>query len=298
MAAGRRKLAAVLLVAIVIAATVMLSAALPHLELSPQGRPLPSLARSESKGLPLPNLPGWQIPDSLFSLLLILFGLLMLVFIAVGIISPKTRKRTISNLVLILGLVVISLVLGSPPDSSNQLAATPTAPAPLAEVPVPPSSQGAIGADFELATAPPPWLIWSISLVLALTIAAGLAASAWVVWRATHLPASSLEQLAGEAQEALAALRAGADPRDTILRCYLEMSRVLRQQRGIVRNQAMTPREFESSLTDAGLPSEQVRQLTRLFELVRYGARLPAGTQEQEAVACLTAIVESCRNRA
>ena len=51
------------------------------------------------------------------------------------------------------------------------------------------------------------------------------------------------------------------------------MSRVLHQQRGIRRHQAMTPREFVVYLEEVGLPTEAVMRLTELFEQVRYGAK-------------------------
>jgi Domain of unknown function (DUF4129) len=70
------------------------------------------------------------------------------------------------------------------------------------------------------------------------------------------------------------------------------MNLVLSEQRGIQRQTAMTPREFELYLGQIGLKIEHIRQLTRLFERVRYGAGPPGEREEQEAVACLTAIVE------
>jgi hypothetical protein len=80
------------------------------------------------------------------------------------------------------------------------------------------------------------------------------------------------------------------------MRCYYEMSRVLRQQRGIRRHQAMTPREFATFLEEAGLPTEAVRRLTELFEQVRYGAKSPGRDEGAQALACLETIVEFCRS--
>ena len=48
--------------------------------------------------------------------------------------------------------------------------------------------------------------------------------------------------------------------RNTVMRCYFEMVRVLDEQRGIRRQMDMTPREFEKRLEDTGLPGEHVRQ--------------------------------------
>jgi hypothetical protein len=114
------------------------------------------------------------------------------------------------------------------------------------------------------------------------------------VWRRIHPPESPLERLAREAEQALGALQAGADLRDTVLRCYVEMGRVVREAKGLAREAAMTPREFEHSLGEAGLPQDRVRQLTRLFEDVRYGAKSAGVREEQQAVDCLGAIVEAC----
>jgi hypothetical protein len=80
------------------------------------------------------------------------------------------------------------------------------------------------------------------------------------------------------------------------MRCYYEMSRVLRQQRGIRRDQAMTPREFAIFLEEAGLPVEAVGRLTRLFEQVRYGAKVPDRREEAQALASLEAVVAFCRS--
>ncbi|HWQ12371.1 MAG TPA: DUF4129 domain-containing protein, partial [Roseiflexaceae bacterium] len=106
-------------------------------------------------------------------------------------------------------------------------------------------------------------------------------------------PQSALAQLAREAGAALAGLEAGADLRNTVLRCYAEMSRVLEARRGIQRDKTTTPREFEARLAAAGLRDEHIRRLTRLFERVRYGPRAPGPREEREALACLRAIVEA-----
>jgi len=73
------------------------------------------------------------------------------------------------------------------------------------------------------------------------------------------------------------------------------MSRILSQERGIQRHHDMTPREFERRLAAVGLPERHVRQLTRLFERVRYGAREAGEAEEQQAITCLTVIAEACR---
>jgi hypothetical protein len=96
--------------------------------------------------------------------------------------------------------------------------------------------------------------------------------------------------LAREAEQAVQALQAGQELKDTVMNCYLKMNRLLQQQRGIHREKTMTPREFESYLAEIGLKSDHIRRLTRLFEQVRYSPSLASPREEQEAVACLRAI--------
>jgi hypothetical protein len=292
---GRTKLASILTMGIAIVAILILSAAFHDLELSREGQPPP---RAERAGQTVPEIPepeGIELPAYLFALMLLVCLLLMVGIIIVGIVSPKTRKRTIRYLVVLLCLIAISLSLNSPPEPVEPVAGELTIQAPLENVTAPTGVEQAAPPGFELAANQPSWMIWATALTLALLVAAGLVATFWLIWHLTHPPQSPLEQLAEEAQGALDALRAGADPKDTVMRCYLDMSRVLRKQRGITRNQAMTPREFEKSLGETGLPNVEVRQLTRLFEAVRYGTKVPAGSEERQAIDCLTAIVEACK---
>jgi hypothetical protein len=151
---------------------------------------------------------------------------------------------------------------------------------------------------FEPGTSTPPWLVFATTLCLAVPIAVMVMGVIWLIWRRRRRPESSLVQIARGAQGALDSLGAGGDLRNTVIRCYLEMSRALREERGIQRGRAMTPREFEKHLIAAGLPAEPVEQLTRLFEEVRYGSKTPGEQEERRAVECLTAIVEACRSSA
>jgi hypothetical protein len=296
MTTRHRRRWSVLFVTIAIVAIVLLSAAFRNLELSTEWRPLPRFERAEEE-VPASQGPGAiETSTDLYIALLVLSLLLMVVVIVRGIMSPKTRKRTLTNLALVLCLMAISLALNRPPDSSEPLVGPPATALPFEEPASPTGAASSVPIPFEPAASPPSWMIWGLALILALFVATALVAGAWFIWRYTHPPVGPLGQLAQEAQTALDALRAGADPKDTVLRCYLEMSRVLRRQRGIVRQQAMTPREFEGLLEKAGLPNQQVRQLTRLFESVRYGARMPEGYEERQAIDCLAAIVTACRS--
>lgn len=144
----------------------------------------------------------------------------------------------------------------------------------------------------EFVTNPPAWLAFLLTVgILALILGMGM-----VIWRrfdAGQQP-TTVEMLAIEAQEAISDLRSGAALKDVVMRCYFEMSRILNEQRGIRRKEAMTPREFEAVLKEVGFPGPPVERLTQLFESARYGARTPGEQEEQDAVACLEAIVEAC----
>jgi uncharacterized membrane protein len=148
-------------------------------------------------------------------------------------------------------------------------------------------------SNVEFVANPPQWLVLVASLVVAVLLASAVIGILWYVYRRRRQRANPLEKLAQEAQDALDALHAGRPWKDTVRRCYFEMSRVLRDQQGISRDKTMTTREFERHLVEAGLPREHVRGLTRLFEEVRYGAKVAGEPQEREAITCLTAIVET-----
>ena len=106
---------------------------------------------------------------------------------------------------------------------------------------------------------------------------------------------NSYKDLAREAEMAIESLRSGGDLDTSILHCYQEMSRIVKKEKGVARETAMTPREFEERLEEIGLPRESVRTLTRLFEQVRYGA-VPTGSHEESlAVTCLTDIANACK---
>ena len=117
-----------------------------------------------------------------------------------------------------------------------------------------------------------------------------LIAGIWYFWRRSRPVANPMTELA---QAAIESIQAGGDVQSVVLRCYLEMSQVLGQQRGIERARAMTPREFAQHLATSGVRDEHILQLTRLFEGARYGAQPPSPRDERAAVECLTAIVQA-----
>ena len=124
--------------------------------------------------------------------------------------------------------------------------------------------------------------------LVSLALAALLIAGIWYFWRRGRPVVNPVTTLA---QAAIESIQAGGDVQSVVLRCYLEMSEVLGQQRGIARGRAMTPREFAQHLAASGVRDKHIQQLTRLFEGARYGAQPPTDQDERAAIECLTAIV-------
>jgi hypothetical protein len=218
-----------------------------------------------------------------------IFVSLLPVAIIYFIVSPEFRKRVLRDfLPMLLLFLMFYLLMRSPPDFLRR-----------AEEGQP---LGSLAEGFpeapalEFVATPPRWLVVVANLVLALLVAALVVGAVWLLWRLQRQRVSPLDRLAQEAQEAIEAIQAGADLKNTVMRCYYQMSQVLREQRGIRRQRATTPREFERQLEQLGLPGEQVRQLTRLFEKVRYGAKTVDEDEARQAIACLTVIVEFCRS--
>jgi hypothetical protein len=65
-----------------------------------------------------------------------------------------------------------------------------------------------------------------------------------------------------------------------IFRAWSEMARLVE----ISDPDTKTPSEFETAAVDVGMDPDDVRELTRLFEQVRYGTDEPTAADEQEAV--------------
>lgn len=122
------------------------------------------------------------------------------------------------------------------------------------------------------------------------------AAAIFAFWLAgrRHKDSSSREAIKQDALDALSDIEQGFELRDVIIRCYYEMTQAVEKSRGVKRDEGMTPREFEHRLVHLGIPTEPVTQLTRLFEDVRYGGRLPQPKTEEIARTCLQAIASAC----
>jgi hypothetical protein len=278
------------LLALVIVGLALLAAGLPTLEFAP-GRPLLFELLFGAPRAGRPATPGSGGPTIL---LILLLG--SLIIVVAGALLSSSFRRWLLRVVPVYAVLIIGLMLalsalrpmiqgGGAPQEQSAPAAAQEAPA-----------GSSLGEPPDLVRRPPEWL----APLLTLAIGAAVAAAIWRVRRRTAEPSpvDLSAQLAAGAAGALADLAAGGDLRDAVSRCYREMEQVLRAERGIARDRAMTPREFEERLAGAGLDDRHIRRLTRLFERVRYSPRGPDERDEREAVACLQAIAETYGGRA
>jgi len=218
--------------------------------------------------------------------------LFVLMFVFIGmLISPEMRKRLIKIAIRVAitywGLWILFT------RYRDVLAQIGLNLAPLGATP-------GIGSNGEPAPAftPPQSTSWMAYLV-SFGIVALMIIVMWklnAIWKEMNMPVtvSPIQKLAGIARSSLRDLSAGRNSTDVIMDCYYRMSAVVLDKKNIDRSASMTPSEFAAQLEQAGLPSDAVRRLTRLFESVRYGGHKSDPTAANEAVACLTTIVHYC----
>jgi hypothetical protein len=229
----------------------------------------------------------------IYYMILFAVGLLTIMTIFALIIMPP-KKRWM--LLLLLALVItVFFVIGYLSSRPAEEVVVPTAvytstPAILEEdlgTPVP----TVIPSEFT----PPVVSSWT-SFLVALAVTAVVAIGAWLLLSTrvfTNTP--ELKELADIAQATLDDLQEGKDWGNTIEGCYFRMTDTIQKRRGLKRRIFMTPAEFAAILEKTGLPGTSIRRLTALFERVRYGGKQSTQKDIEEAVACMTEIVDACR---
>jgi hypothetical protein len=288
----RGKAGVLLAVLAALAALILLSASLAEVDLQP-GQPMPAVAHA-TPGAELPasfDLPGGLSAQLFMRIVYVLMMVLLPVSIIVLLVSRELRKQVLARLIPLV-LILAVLVLGRSRLQDQRAAATPV------PAEVEPGASAEEGSVIAFDASPPTPVVWVTRIVVGLALALVAGIALWLLWRASRRERRPIEQVAEQAMHAIEALQAGDDVRNVILRCYFEMSCILADERGLKRQSTMTPREFERRLTEAGLPELAVQRLTRLFEGVRYGAKIAAGAEEEQAIASLAAIVDACRSAA
>lgn len=218
-------------------------------------------------------------------LLVVLFAMISM------LLSPEMRKRLIKAVIrAILTIWLLSVIFTRYPNILNQLGLNLSAlNAESGE-----TTTGAAAPEFT----PPQSASW-ISYLLSFGLLALALFIVWKVysfWKELNAPSSDISKtkIAKIARTSILDLSAGRESSDVILNCYYRMSDAVSHRKNLNRNASMTPSEFASRLEAEGIPSDAVRALTRLFESVRYGGQRSNPNMVNEAVACLTSILQHC----
>jgi Domain of unknown function (DUF4129) len=264
-------------------AFILLTASLSNLDLQP-GTPFPGGIGSGNDVQSVSSPPPTQI--YFIPLLRGIFALIFIVFlidIAARLVALVNIKRILQ---LTLALVILLIIIYMLPRI------TPNPPAYLSNR----SSAITTPSTFDYPVTPlgrPPRIL--IQLVI-IGIVSGLGWLAFIVVKRRRSSKKIEDDLLQEAEQAVNALKAGADLRNVILRCYFQMTRSLQEEQGIERDHTMTVQEFERWLGNLGFPSIPLRQLTSLFEKVRYGKQQTNNTDEKIALDSLNEIIQFCRS--
>ncbi|MCB0211514.1 MAG: DUF4129 domain-containing protein [Anaerolineae bacterium] len=267
---------------------MLLGGSLASVELLP-GKALPLAALLEAWQGGQLSFSGLTLPGSLLYLLAGVLWALLIISIIAFIISPEVRKETIKRVIryTLIALMLHGIIRLMPPlPKAEEPPQTPPVAGLLDDTP-----PEVLPAPPEFVVNPPQWMIGAVSTALI----ALLLVIVWLFWQRFFKakPPTPIERLTREAEQTLVDIQAGADLKDTIMRCYRQMSQIISQEQGLDRRQAMTPREFALFLAAGGLDDAHIQRLTRLFERVRYSAQAPTYNEEQEAAACLSAIVQA-----
>jgi len=205
-------------------------------------------------------------------------------FLANFLLRTDIRRflRNMVLLVLLIALVVFFPKISvSQPVSESGNAAHPTL-ASQNTYPVSPIGE------------PPETFVWTVLVIL---IVAALAVFLWILFR-RRTNASRQDKILQQAQAAVESLQMGEDFKSVILRCYLQMTRVLKEEHGIERDTNLTAREFMELLQKRGISPSPIHDMTLLFESARYSPLQPGEREEQRGLDCLNEIIQDCRRNA
>jgi len=251
------------------------------------------IGRSDAEPFPLLNrVPVTQEQGDFWSQILPWMVLVLLIALVAMLLSPEGRKKLFRMLVRggAIYLAVYFLLKNYPEIFSNLLLdlAAPSADGQaehLAEIPPP------------VFTPPQPTAF--VSYTTSVLIVLALMYFAWRLyrtWTELNPPARQgpLSEIARIARSSLRDLSSGRESTDVILHCYFRMSDAVADKKNMRRESSMTPAEFAMRLERSGLPGDAVQRLTRLFEGVRYGSQKTGPKEINEAVACLTTILQYC----
>jgi len=280
MTTRRRGITAALLLVGMMALLILLSGAVGILELKPG-----SYVPMEESGLRLgQGSPGEAVPldwSWLWDLLRIVIpGTILLSIIGTLLLirDPAFRKKVMPYLLALAAIVLIGFLatLFSGPISTEDLPSEEEE-EPEITLERPTSDRTPSGWILDEAEPPIESMRWPIlvSIVLAGVLFLIVTLPLAIFWRKRRLARllpDTAEDIASIAAEAASEIAAGLNAVGVVQKCYVRMVRVLSQESN-VRESFLTPREFAVVLRRKGFQSEDIDDLTHMFELVRYGER-------------------------
>lgn len=293
----KRQQVKIALLATAVVALFLLVVGLGQIELEP-GLPLERILafliaqfRREGTAGVVPPLGGGDFIIDLFRAIFLVALVLFPIGLVLVLLDPDARRRLLGTLIrMALLMALLSFLVSTREEELGFEGQEGLGMGPRDEFEfVEPLTPEAFSP-----TSVSPWIGWGLSLLAGLVVALVVYSVVNHI-RKNRAAEAQLEQLARQAEAALVDLEAGGDYQDTIIRCYAEMSRIVREERGLHRDRAMTAREFVDYLLRARLPNAPVRRLTQLFEAARYGAGAHTPEDEEDAVASLRAIVAAVR---
>ncbi len=264
---------------------IYLIASLGGLELKP-AKPFTYIQKAEA--IPPAGLPAWN------GLIFVVVFFIALLIILYFLLPRDQRKKFLKALAwLVLAGFIVFLIL-SRISLGKSLKPPPESPGKALISPVPGPTVTPWPEVTPSVFIPPQVSSWTSYLVALIILLAGAGAWIWLVWRKrkTGAPYDALAEIA---QSALDDIEAGKDWGDAILNSYYRMNKAVADWRGIRRRESMTPAEFADFLVSTHLPRAAVYRLTSLFERARYGDKTSTRKDIQEAMDCLTAIVDYCQ---
>lgn len=277
----RAKRNAAILLLVGLAAAIVLSSSLSRLQLKP-GSPFPGASNQAeaASGAPPRTMPaGSAVPVFQGLLATVVLGLFF--YLLIRLLTFSNIKKLFMVMLALAAILVLLIALPRLPSGRK--------------VSLPPESAARPSESQDYTTSPlgrpPPAFIWIAGIVGVAGVA--LAGAAALRRRAGAAPVQ--QQLRQEAELAVEAIEAGSDWTEVVVRCYLQMIRLIHLERSMEREPNMTVREFEAALEPLGLPAEPLWRLRTLFEAVRYGNRTLNKMEEQTARDSLQAIVDSLR---
>ncbi len=262
---------------------IILAASISSIEFK-SGQEISSIVTNpEYTDLPITRTSWWTYLCLTMILVMFPLGIILLIF------SSEARKYFKKNMKVVaiwLGFLILWQLFSSKNDAliSNQLEYMPPTPQTI-EVP---TSMGSEINTPETFSPPilPNWQAYMIGFTLVFFI--GLIIYLFWVWNQPKDPL--LEEIA---LKTLREINAGQQWEDAVIQCYAQMIMTVRRKRGLNRDISMTPGEFVEGLEQAGIPSIPTRKLTTLFEKARYSDRSSNKNEANEAMECLSAIVQA-----